>query len=543
MSNIMFYSIVGIIFICGVIFTALYSKLKNKKRILNLWENKSYFVKQSNIHSYNSYYKSIIYEDKNISYIDDSTWSDLQIENFMENSNYTFTTVGDEALYASLRNIEGLKYVDEDLISEFNKNKKFREKIVLTLGKLSKKQNSDSSKYLFHRYTNERYNPLYILSSISPIIGIFIMSKLFLVGIVIIFIGIALNSILYFMNKQKREFEYIDFFYAINILNTGKKLDNINHKNRKSSKKTIIISALSPLLLSDDNNEMNIFNSIVNAIKSMFFVDYHLYYFLLRIFKSENEVYKYNWNLVAKYDVNYSIALWRNTLPYYCLPMTNSENTLYSKDLYHPLIKNPISNTFTLTKDTLITGSNASGKSTFMRTLGLNILIASVLNTSTSSKFIFKTGQIYSSMNISDNLKKGDSYFVSEVKALKRIIDSSNHEKIVYCFLDELFKGTNTLERISAGQSILEYFHSSQNIWTIVATHDLELTDFLNDKFKNYHFSEKVGESAINFDYKLKKGPSNTTNAIELLNFYKLPQDIYKRSLVIKNKLNKKVSK
>jgi DNA mismatch repair ATPase MutS len=120
-------------------------------------------------------------------------------------------------------------------------------------------------------------------------------------------------------------------------------------------------------------------------------------------------------------------------------------------------------------------------------------------------------------MAMRDNISDGDSYFIVEIKSLKRILDLTQNYPCT-CYIDEILRGTNTIERIAASASVLDYLHS-QNCLCVAASHDIELTNILADKFDNYHFCEQVTNDGIIFDYKLKHGASTTRNAIRLLSF------------------------
>lgn len=166
-----------------------------------------------------------------------------------------------------------------------------------------------------------------------------------------------------------------------------------------------------------------------------------------------------------------------------------------------------------------------------MKALGINVIISNGLNTSTSTVFKYTPGKVISSMEITDSVIEGDSYFISEVKSLKRIVDEiEDFNGTVYCIIDEIFKGTNTIERLAAGESFLRYLHEKENVCLIAATHDMELTDLLAGEFEYYHFSEELIGDDINFDYKIKDGIATSSNAIELLRLYEFPKAVYKEA-------------
>jgi DNA mismatch repair ATPase MutS len=142
-------------------------------------------------------------------------------------------------------------------------------------------------------------------------------------------------------------------------------------------------------------------------------------------------------------------------------------------------------------------------------------------------------------MAMRDDLLAGESYFTAEVKSLKRIIDLMQKYHCT-CFIDEILRGTNTIERIAASTAVLEYLHS-QDCLCIVASHDIELTNILADKFDNYHFCEQIANDEVNFDYKLKSGPSTTRNAIKLLSLLGFDPEIVKSAENLSFEYDKKL--
>jgi DNA mismatch repair ATPase MutS len=161
----------------------------------------------------------------------------------------------------------------------------------------------------------------------------------------------------------------------------------------------------------------------------------------------------------------------------------------------------------------LISGSNASGKSTFIKAAAVSAILAQTVNTCLAQRFAMRRALVMTSMAVRDNVTAGESYFVTEIKSLKRILDKNI---FFICFIDEILKGTNTAERIAASAATLKFFESLDCL-CVAATHDIELTRMLKDGYDNYHFEETVTNEGITFDYKIKTGPTQTRNAIKLL--------------------------
>ncbi|NLC65703.1 MAG: DNA mismatch repair protein MutS, partial [Clostridium sp.] len=124
---------------------------------------------------------------------------------------------------------------------------------------------------------------------------------------------------------------------------------------------------------------------------------------------------------------------------------------------------------------------------------------------------------------IEDDVVMGDSYFVAEIKSLKRILDQVKTKERAYLFIDEILRGTNTVERIAASSSIINWL-SDYPVLTFIATHDVELTEMLKDQCDNVHFREEITEKGdIQFHYRLQEGPASSRNALLLLENMNFP--------------------
>lgn len=500
-----------------------------RKNIKTLWNRKASFEDEDSFAHYHNYFVNILENEEtdNRNIVDDETWSDLDLRQLFNKVNFTFTTIGDELLYAVLRNSTENKVIDEGLIKDIKHNVSFREKLSYRLAMLGKYKNSDTSKFMYEYVPDQKYKPLYIVFSLLPVIGIFLFIFNPMFALLMIIIGLGINVYISQKHKGSTGFDYTDIFYALNIIVTAGRL-----KPEYNNKGLRRLSFLSPLFVNDDNaGEMNIAIQFFVVMKSLFMMDYHIYHAIIKSLNKNHDLYKAGWNYVSELDLNYSVALWRETLPYYCHPEVAEHSYINVEDLYHPLVKEAVENDMDFNNDILLTGSNASGKSTFMKALGINVVISNGLNTSTSTAFEYQPGKVISSMDITDSIIEGDSYFISEVKSLKRIIDEvEDFEGNLYCIIDEIFKGTNTGERVAAAESFLRYLNSKDNIFLIAATHDMELTSLMDKEFEFYHFRENLIDEKIYFDYKIQRGTSTTTNAIELLRLYEFPEEVYREA-------------
>lgn len=207
---------------------------------------------------------------------------------------------------------------------------------------------------------------------------------------------------------------------------------------------------------------------------------------------------------------------YRTCLGAYCLPEAASQK-YEAKQLYHPLLSDPVKNDVDIKRSVLITGSNASGKSTFLKTVAVNAILAQSIHTVCADSYKADCFRVFSSITLKDNIFEGDSYYMTEIKSIKRILDASKEEGApVLAFVDEVLRGTNTPERIAASGIILQKLAHNTG-FCFAATHDLELTEILKHYYDNVHFEETIKEGDIVFPYRLQEGPATTRNAIALL--------------------------
>jgi DNA mismatch repair ATPase MutS len=173
-----------------------------------------------------------------------------------------------------------------------------------------------------------------------------------------------------------------------------------------------------------------------------------------------------------------------------------------------------------------------------MRAIGVNIITGLTINTCFAESLTFPLLRIFSAIRISDDLMNNKSYYFEEVLTVKEMILESEKEEPSLFLLDEIFKGTNTVERISAGKAVLSALAKNNNI-VLVSTHDIELTDMLNQEYELYHFSEIIANNSVDFDYKLKSGKLKNRNAIRILEINDYPKEVISEAIEISKVLDK----
>lgn len=198
-------------------------------------------------------------------------------------------------------------------------------------------------------------------------------------------------------------------------------------------------------------------------------------------------------------------------------------------DVYHPLMDQDeaVANPFHLVHQAnIITGSNMSGKTTFLRTLGINMVLAFAGGAICAEKATLSYMHVLTSMRIEDELSSGTSTFYAELKRIKQMIDESDKNIPICCFIDEIFKGTNSADRIVGAKAAIERL-MKENVLVFVSTHDFELCDLEKTlPVSNYHFREDYADKQITFDYRIRLGRCHTTNARYLLEMVGIIKDL-----------------
>ena len=216
-----------------------------------------------------------------------------------------------------------------------------------------------------------------------------------------------------------------------------------------------------------------------------------------------------------------SFAALNNVCSQTCFPQLTHKRQAAAEQLGHPLITNSdrVTNTLNLKDNILIiSGSNMSGKTTYLRTVGINIVLARAGAPVCAKSMSCADFQLVTSMRIADDLNEGISTFYAELKRVKCVLDSAKSNPDTLFLIDEIFRGTNSVDRLSGARTVVTRL-SRIGVVGMVTTHDLELCDLHQQipNVRNFSFSENYEDGKICFDYKLRSGKSKTTNAKYLM--------------------------
>lgn len=246
----------------------------------------------------------------------------------------------------------------------------------------------------------------------------------------------------------------------------------------------------------------------------------------LENWKRKSGRYLRKWlNVIGDFEAMSSLAVLAHDNPDWVFPaVTDGPPVFEAVSLGHPLIDRdilvcndvalPVPGTILI-----ITGSNMSGKSTFLRTIGINLVLAYAGAPVCAGDMRCSVLSIYSGMQIQDNLESKTSTFYAELKRIKMIIDAARQGRPLMFLLDEIFKGTNSKDRIFGAKTLIRELAALSAIG-LITTHDLELGALEGEAprlVRNFHFTDYIEDNQICFDYRLRSGISETTNAIALM--------------------------
>jgi hypothetical protein len=224
--------------------------------------------------------------------------------------------------------------------------------------------------------------------------------------------------------------------------------------------------------------------------------------------------------ILARFEASVSLATLAFNHPAWVFPHIHPHGFICSgTGLGHPLIpeNKRVANDFEAGEGSrlnLVTGSNMAGKSTFLRTMGMNIVLALAGAPVCAQSFTYAPVNLMSSMRIGDNLEENTSTFYAELKKLKEIIEAVNRQEPVFLLLDEILRGTNSQDRHNGSRALIDQLlrHRAAGL---IATHDLELAG--TKGLPDYHFDVQVAGEELYFDYQLKKGVCTSMNASLLM--------------------------
>lgn len=540
-----YYNKKGIMYLVGFLLLLAFIYLLNVHNSIN--EEKKYIISQKEIikkyvDRFNSDWQR--FQETGAEFITDDSHLQKDLDILGKSSLYQYictanTQYGKKFLYEYLTNCNPNKddiLKRQEAVKELNEKKDFNLKFqtlsnLITEGEKKKNSNFDDLK----KYKNNKYFNYFVL--IMPIVvsGLLILSLFNMVNIILPVVLAFFQLIVSFIGYRKNTFVLNKVFY---LQKNIKYLNKIFISIEKEQFDSAYLINLQKMIISKGGASRNIseleiiaeyanmrYNQIFNIILALLFMwDYQC----VRLFNKWYEEYGgeiENWlKSVGEFEALISLSIICDVKENYCFPVIDEESKkgFKAEDIVHPLIREEaaVSNSFELYGSTcIITGSNMSGKTTFLRSIGVNLVLAYAGGPVCSNHFKTSCMKIFTSMRVQDDVNQGISTFYAEILRIKQMVKYSDNKTPMICLIDEIFKGTNSADRITGATEIIKKL-SKPWINTLVSTHDFELCDLENSKaidVVNCHFSEYYEDNKLYFDYKIKSGKCESTNAKYLL--------------------------
>lgn len=503
-------------------------------------ESRNY--KESDRERIASYHKKQVELGKTEFELDDITWNDLSMDAVFDTLNTTVSSIGEEYLYHMLRcpKMQPDEMHDFDsLVDFFDEHEEVRMKVMVILHEIGRLTHFSLTRILYSMCDLEcRSNLPHYFMNAFLIVGfctIFISPG---IGTLLLIAALSLSIITYFKYKSEVYTYYTSFHYVLRMLSGIKDMEKMKAEaladdvRRMVEIRKLFAAFMSQQFLFSDgvHTTSNPLELLMDYLRLLFHADIIKFNSMLKCLQGHIDEIEELRAIYGRFDTAIAVASYRNALEVSCRPVFMDESIVCIKieDGYHPLIKEAVKNSIEASGGVLLTGSNASGKSTFLKMVAICAIFAQTIGIVPAKQYAASRFRIYSSMALRDNLATSESYFIVEIKSLKRIVDATQEDQTpILCFVDEILRGTNTIERIAASSQILKGLITSRVI-CFGATHDIELAGILADYYENYHFEEELEKETVRFPFKLLKGKATTKNAIKLLGILGYDKEIVK---------------
>lgn len=474
--------------------------------------------------------------------VDSVTWNDLEMDNIFLRADHTDCFAGEQYLYSTLH-ILGSKEreprLNNDIISFFEKNEEKRNEVRKLLYDVGKPISGYYSVGLAEDAKKRclPYRFIYpVMLGVLLLFGVLAAVLMSPVFAMLFIFAYLVNFVAYLFLRGSFETRLESLFSAAMTINSADKVSRMIpqfsksaevplKKLKKAARILTLLSMKRSMMMSDD-----LLSQLGAYVTGPLMINFILYNMGAAELADKKDEYMQVYRYLGSIDCSIAVGSFRKSLPGCCVPGINDGNSFEFVQVYHPMLTAPVANDFRFERNAIITGSNASGKSTFIKAAAINLILAQTICTCTAERASVPYCGVITSMAVRDDLMTGESYYIREIKYLKRMVEQAESGRLIFLAIDEILKGTNTVERIAASKAVLKYF-ASRNCMLMVATHDIELAKAFDGIYKNYHFCESLDEGDVVFDYTIHDGISCSSNAIRLLSVIGFPDEIVRGAL------------
>ncbi|KZC18723.1 MULTISPECIES: MutS-related protein [Rhodanobacter] len=465
--------------------------------------------------------------------VDDKTWADLEFPKIFSSLDSTVTPLGSQSLFRWLR--EYIKDPNEltkrhAVYEEFQSDASLRETIQLQMVRLKDESNAHLADLIFGTAPKElsHKNMLWrwSLASIALLAAVIAFSWPVWIWLAVL----PINGVIILRTYWHAHRDSEALKGCLQMLNVADQLGSL-HKRYPS------LPQLAKL--ADDKaaraevRRSLIWLSVLNLPLIPYFSMWLNLAFLLELMvyvRTRDQFFRLRsqiaptFELIGQLDAAIAIACYLKHGPVHCQPSLVDRPLLDIRDGRHPLLANGVSNSICLDqRSALITGSNMAGKTTFIKMLGINVIFGRTMGFCLASEAAIPGSNVMALVHGNHSVESGKSHYFSEIETIHSFIEKGNRGDCNIFVIDELFNGTNTIERVAAARAVLELL--GRHSLVLVTTHDVELQAFLRDHFDLYHFQEDPDVDGF-FDYRLRTGAATERNAIRLLGRMGFPVEV-----------------
>lgn len=470
--------------------------------------------------------------------IDDITWQDLEMDEVFWRLNHTRSFVGEQVLYHRLHEVQKERDWEdyEEQLAYLAKEEQKRLDIEMKLNAIGKMDDAYALPAFLANTGLWRIKRGWYLHILQILLLMFIVTSIIFDNVLCI-AGLAVtaltNLMIYLYMKQR----YEGFLAALGRLKQIYEFagwlmgDERLRKLFGSGKAESAIEELRGLskLIADWSGRKyaGLSGDIVGIVNDYLWgislLDVASFNHIMKVIGDKQEaVLSIVW-LAGEVDAAIAVASYRAGTETWCMPQPSDGDQILAEQIVHPLLSAAVANDFVLGGRAIVTGANASGKSTFMKALAVNMILAQTIHTCVAARFAAPRMHVMTCMSLRDDVLSGESYYFREAKYLKRMLDQMESGARTLCVLDEILKGTNTRERLAASDAILDYI-AGFHCFVLVATHDMELAR--REDYEHYYFESRIDNGDVTFDYRIHEGLGGASNAIALLAALHFPESI-----------------
>ena len=505
-----------------------------RKKLAKAWEGERFFIKKDSEESLAETILLASTLQPTDSQVDGQTWHDLDMHRVFDLLNHTQSSIGAEALYQKMRLLNFQPDASlQELEDFFEHHPDLRLKVQVVMNQLGKKNHNMARSIVANpgKQDSSIYLSLYIFLACLPVLSLFFLPFFKIQALSVLIASVTFNIIFSSIRNWSNKMRLDQVSYLVRIFASAEKLSRLALPKQEALKqavqpfkKTKVISSI--LQSPTGSSEMEI---ILIYLNFLFLIPQIAQIYIYQQVRAHQKEAQETINLLGELEVAISLLRHKRDGKLVCHPCFKQDGGIKGKGIYHPLLADPVANDVSFEKNMVISGDNASGKSTYLKMVAINCILAQGLGFAYGDSLELSYGHVMTSMDVSDDIEVGDSYFITESKTILRMIESLEKSGFHYFFIDELFKGTNTIERIGSGLGIVRWL-SRHDCLYMISSHDIELVAASGAVNDNYHFNSRYVDGKIVFDYQIKQGAAVTKNAVNTLKSLHFPSEITQTS-------------